>query len=286
MNAACSEEGGIEMATPVDAKQRAMSTYNAAADFYDHPVNTFWEWYGQRTVSRLRLKASAKVLDVCCGSGASAIPAARAVGPNGSVIGIDLAENLIELAKIKAREAGFKNIEFRVADMLDLDLAASTFDAVICVFGIFFVPDMHQAVQVLWRLLRPAGRLAITTWGPRFFEPANTAFWNAVRNERADLYKGFNPWDRISEPESLRALLFSTGAESPDIVAENREHRLRSPEDWWPMVLGTGYRGTIEQMDAEQRERVRKHCFEYIRTNGVESVEANVLYGLAMKSGI
>ena len=35
------------MVTPVDAKQRAMSTYNAAADFYDHPVNTFWEWYGQ-----------------------------------------------------------------------------------------------------------------------------------------------------------------------------------------------------------------------------------------------
>jgi hypothetical protein len=52
------------------------------------------------------------------------------------------------------------------------------------------------------------------------------------------------------------------------------------------MVLGTGYRGTIEQMDAEQRERVRKHCFEYIRANGVESVEANVLYGLATKSGM
>ena len=42
------------MATPVDAKQRAMSTYNAAADFYDHPVNTFWEWYGQETVDWLR----------------------------------------------------------------------------------------------------------------------------------------------------------------------------------------------------------------------------------------
>ena len=68
------------MATPVDAKQRAKSAYNAAADFYDHPVNTFWEWYGQQTVSRLRLEAGAKILDVCCGSGASAIPAAKAVG--------------------------------------------------------------------------------------------------------------------------------------------------------------------------------------------------------------
>ena len=271
------------MATPVDAKQRAMSTYNAAADFYDHPVNTFWEWYGQQTVSRLRLEAGEKILDVCCGSGASAIPAAQAVGPNGFVLGVDLAENLIDLAKTKARERGLENIEFRVADMLDLDLAPSTFDVVICVFGIFFVPDMQQAIQTLWKLVRPGGRLAITTWGPRFFEPVNTAFWNAVRNERADLYKGFNPWDRISEPESLRTLLLSTGAEMPDVVPENRRHRLRSPEDWWPMVLGTGYRGTIEQLDAAQRERVRKHCFEYVRTNGVESVEANVLYGLVTK---
>jgi 2-polyprenyl-3-methyl-5-hydroxy-6-metoxy-1,4-benzoquinol methylase len=198
-------------------------------------------------------------------------------------LGIDLAENLIELARTKARQRGLENIEFRVADMLDMDFAPSTFDVVICVFGIFFVPDMRQAVQALWRLVRPSGRLAITTWGPRFFEPANTAFWDAVRAERADLYKGFNPWDRISDPESLRALLLSTGAETLDILAETRRHRLRSSEEWWPMVLGTGYRGTIEQLDAAQQERVRKHCLEYIRANGVESVEANVLYGLVTK---
>lgn len=64
--------------------------------------------------------------------------------------------------------------------MLDLDLTPFTLDVVSCVFGIFFVPDMQQAVQALWKLLRPGGRLAITTWVPRFFEPANTAFWNAL----------------------------------------------------------------------------------------------------------
>lgn len=273
------------MATPVDAKQRAMFAYNAAADFYDHPVNTFWERYGEQTVSRLGSMAGGRILDVCCGSGASAIPAATAVGSNGLVLGIDLAENLIELAKIKATKRGLENVEFRVADMLDAELALSTFDVVICVFGIFFVPDMERAAETLWTLVRPTGRLAITTWGPRFFEPVNAAFWNAVRNERADLYKGFNPWDRISEPESLRALLSSTGAETLDIAPEAARHHLRSPEDWWPMVLGTGYRGTIEQLDAAQRERVRNHCLEYIRANGVDSVEANVLYGVATKGG-
>ena len=115
--------------------------------YYDHPANTFWERYGQQTVSRLRLEAGAKILDVCCGSGASVIPAAEAVGPNGSVLGIDLAENLIQLARTKAKERRLDNIEFRVADMLDLDVAPSAFDVVICVFGTFFVPDMQQAIQ-------------------------------------------------------------------------------------------------------------------------------------------
>jgi hypothetical protein len=49
------------------------------------------------------------------------------------------------------------------------------------------------------------------------------------------------------------------------------------------MVLGTGYRGTIEQLDAAQRDNVRKRCLEYVHANGVDSVEANVLYGLATK---
>jgi 2-polyprenyl-3-methyl-5-hydroxy-6-metoxy-1,4-benzoquinol methylase len=274
------------MGTPVEAKRSAKAAYNATSDFYGHPVNTFWERYGQQTVSRLQLGAGARVLDVCCGAGASAIPAARVVGPNGFVLGVDLAENLIELAKSKAGELQLDNIEFRVADMLDLDPAPSAFDVVVCVFGIFFVPDMQQAIRELWKLLRPAGQFAITTWGPRFFEPASTAFWSAVRNERPDLYRGFNPWDRISEPETLRELLLPTGATAVDITPETSRHHLHSPEDWWPMVLGTGYRGTIEQLDPAQRERVKKYCVEYIRANCMGSVEANVLYGVATKSRV
>jgi ubiquinone/menaquinone biosynthesis C-methylase UbiE len=164
------------MSTPEDAQQKAASTYNAASDFYDHPVNSFWERYGRGTVARLRIKPGARILDVCCGSGASAIPAAEAVGPQGFVLGVDLADNLLTLARTKAKRRHLNNIEFRAGDMLDLQLPAMGFDAVICVFGIFFVPDMQEAVRELWRHVRPSGRLAITTWGPRFFEPVNTVF--------------------------------------------------------------------------------------------------------------
>jgi ubiquinone/menaquinone biosynthesis C-methylase UbiE len=266
-----------------ELKRRAAATYNAAADFYDHPINAFWDRYGRRTVTRLALAPGARVLDVCCGSGASALPAAEAVGPNGYVLGVDLADKLLELARVKAKQRGLENVEFRAGDMLALGLGPASFDAVICVFGIFFVPDMRRAVRELWSLVRPGGQLAITTWGPRFFEPVNTAFWEAVSTARPDLYKAFNPWDRISEPGALREILVSAGMPPADVIAEEGLHVLRSAEDWWPMVLGTGYRGTIEQLGTEARESVRQECLDFIRAGSVRSVEANVVYAVGTK---
>jgi ubiquinone/menaquinone biosynthesis C-methylase UbiE len=272
------------MATPNDAKARAAATYNAAADRYDDQANLFWERFGRATVERLRPAVGSRVLDVCCGSGASALPAAEMVGPVGYVLGVDLAEKLLELARKKAIQRDLRNTEFRVGDMLDLHLGESKFHAVVCVFGIFFVPDMPAAIRALWHVIRPGGKLAITTWGPRFFEPATTAFWNAVREARPDLYKGFNPWDRICDPASVRALLREGGVEHAEVIAEAGTHPIPSPEAWWSAVLGSGYRGTLEQMDADARERVRAANLSYIRSSGIRSVEANVVYAIATKT--
>ncbi len=271
------------MATPEEARARAAATYDAAADRYDDAANRFWERFGRATVERLRPAPGSRVLDVCCGSGASALPAAAMVGPDGFVLGIDLSERLLELARAKAVRAGLANTEFRNGDLLDLRLPAAGFDAAVCVFGIFFVPDMVAAVRALLHVLRPGGKLAITTWGPRFFEPATTSFWNAVRDVRPDLHKGFNPWDRICDPAALRALLHEAGAENAEVVAEAGTHPIDSPEAWWSAVLGSGYRGTWEQMDADDREHVRLANLEYVRTSGIRAVEANVVYANVIK---
>jgi ubiquinone/menaquinone biosynthesis C-methylase UbiE len=271
------------MPTPPDAQARTARTYNAAADFYDHPANTFWERFGRNTVARLRLAPGARVLDVCCGSGASALPAAETVGPAGAVLGVDLAEHLLELARAKARSQGLANVTFRPGDMLDLGLPDAAFDAVVCVFGIFFVPDMPAAVRELWRRVRPGGQLAITTWGPRVFEPGNSLFWEAIRAVRPDLYKSFNPWDRISDPASVRALLAEGGVAASDIVAEPGSQTLQSPDDWWPIVMGSGYRGTFEQLTPEEQEHVREVNLAAIRREGISAVETNVVYAVARK---
>jgi len=271
------------MGTLDDAKTKAAATYNAASDFYDHPANTFWEHYGRRTIERLGIPQGAQVLDVCCGSGASAIPGAEAAGSGGSVTGVDLAENLLELARAKAKQRGLTNIQFEKGDMTDLPFETGSFDVVVCVFGIFFVPDMETALRELTRVARSGGRVVVTTWGPRFFEPANTAFWNSVRSVRSDLYKGFNPWDRISEAETLRSLLESASLTEIDVVPEAGSQPVKSAEDWWAMISGSGYRGTLDQLSTSEREQVRAENLAYIRHEGISSVEANVIYSTGKK---
>ena len=127
-------------------KLTAEKTYNAAADNYDAEPMAFLDRYGRRTVERLSLPRGARVLDVCCGSGNSALPAADAVGAKGKVLAVDLADEMLALGRTKAQAAGLRCVEFRRADMTALGFPDNHFDAVVCVFGIFFVPDMESQV--------------------------------------------------------------------------------------------------------------------------------------------
>lgn len=265
------------------AKTKAATTYNAAANHFDDPRLAFWELYGRRTVDRLGLTAGSTVLDVACGSGASALPAAEIVGPSGRVIAVDLAERLLELGRAKAAGRGLRNIEFRVGDMTDLGFPDRRFDAVVCVFGIFFVSDMAKQVAELWRMVRLGGRLAVTTWGPRLLAPAYEVWRQAVQVERPDLYTAFNPWDRITEPKAVRQLTLDAGVPDPQVITEDGSLPVLSPEDWRAVALGSGLRGTLDEMSPASAARVQAVTIEWLRDNRVDSLETNVIYAVATK---
>ncbi len=265
-------------------KLKAATTYNAAADHFDDAPLAFWDKYGRSTIERLRLKPGSFVLDVGCGSGASAIPAAKAVGSRGRVIGVDLAERLLALAQAKAEAQKLTNIEFRQADMTGLGYPDESFDAVVCVFAIFFVPDMVKQVRELWRMVRRGGQIAITTWGPRMFEPGSAAWWAAVKQFQPSLYSTSNPWERITTVNAVRQLLVEGGIDKAEVLAEDGQQALRSPEDWWTVVCGSGYRWTVEQMDRNTAARVREANLKTLEQNGTKSIETNVIYATASKA--
>lgn len=116
-------------------------------------------------VARLKLKPGSRVLDVACGTGNTAIPAAR----NGaSVVGVDIATNLVEQARERAREAGVA-AEFREGDAEQLAFPDASFDVVISVFGAMFAPRPERVASELLRVCRPGGMVAMANWTPSGF---------------------------------------------------------------------------------------------------------------------
>ena len=262
--------------------RRAARAYGAAADHYSLASLGFWDRFGAATVARLPLAAGDSVLDLCCGAGASVIPAARAVGPAGAVLGIDVAEPLLELARARAAREGLDNTEFRHGDATRTGLPCGCFDAVVCVFGVFFAPDMPAFAAEMWRLVRPGGTLAITTWGPGLFEPANTCFWESVGEVEPSLVKAFNPWDVITTPAALAGLF--PRAAVPDVVAARGEHHLDRPDSFSDIVLGSGYRATIDALSQDQREQVQERLLRELRSRSITTVRTDVIFATAKRS--
>jgi len=276
------------MATEEPASEhalRASRTYGAAADHYRRAALSFWDRFGAATVSRLRLAPGGTVLDLCCGAGASALTAARAVGPEGRVLGIDIAAPLLELARAGAADEGLANVELRHGDATRTGLPGGGFDAVVCVFGVFFAPDMAAFVREMWRLTGPGGVLAVTTWGPGLFEPANSLFWRCVGEEEPALYKAFNPWDEITTPAALAGLFSRAGVPDPAVAAAAGQHRLDHPDQFWDVVLGSGYRATVDALGPERRDRVRASLLADLRSREITSLRTDVVFGTAVRPG-
>jgi ubiquinone/menaquinone biosynthesis C-methylase UbiE len=261
--------------------RRAARTYAAAADHYQRNALSFWDRFGAATVSRLPLAPGGTVLDLCCGTGASALPAARLVGPAGRVLGIDLAAPMLELARARAAAEGLAQLEFRLGDATRTGLPDGGFDAVVCVFGVFFAPDMAAFAREMWRLVRPGGMLAVTTWGPGWMEPASSHFWRCVREVEPALFRAYNPWDEITTPAALARLFAQAGVPNPVVVPVAGQHHLDHPDRFWDVVLGSGYRATVDALSPEQRDQLHADLLADLRSHEITTLRTDVVFGTA-----
>ncbi len=262
---------------------KAAATYDAAADSFDAEPLSFWDRHGRRTVELLDIMSGERVLDVGCGTGASALPAAAAVGVKGSVNGIDVSEKLIGLAREKAGAQQLSNVSFQLADMMEMDFAEQSFDAVISVFSIFFVTDMERQTEELWRFVRPGGRLAITVWSVDPFEPGSSLINEEVKRHRPDITIPTSPWKRLADPADLRQLFLEAGTAEPKIQFVPDCQPLREPADFWTIAMGSGFRGLIEQMTPDERIVVRERVLERLSQTGITEIESGAICAIAHK---
>lgn len=258
----------------------APKTYEDAAVDYDSASARFWAFISERTISRLNLPPGARVLDVPCGPGWSALAAAEAVGPEGRVLAVDLAPRMVGLGREKARERDLANIDFLISDMTCLEQPSEKFDAVVCVLGLFFVPDMVEQVARLWRLVGPGGLLAITTLGRHFFFPLYDVWKTAVQRElgRTDIV---GPWERTNDPAVVSDLLRRGGVPGAAVTEEDYELPLETPETWWEIVMGTGMRKWVTDLGDDAARWIREQNIEWGRAHGIKSLKLSAIYAVA-----
>jgi ubiquinone/menaquinone biosynthesis C-methylase UbiE len=268
-----------------ETAEQSRAAFNAAADHYDDEPLSFHVRFGRRSVEHAQLRRGDHVLDLACGSGSSLLPAAEQVGPDGRVLGVDVSDGLLTLARSKAERAGLDNVELRIGDMRELDLPAHSFDAVLLVFGLFMVPDMQGLVGALWELVKPGGRLVTTVWARGLLEPAYSAFFDAVGAQHPDLVPRNPGWLQVADPAGLRAVLGGGGVpdEAIEIIGEPATHELRDTEEFWTIVMGSGMRGTLDRLPAGAREPVRRRVLDFVETNGITRLPIDVYFARATK---
>jgi len=208
--------------------------YNALAESYDNfftPVTT-------NAIAPLlktaRLKASDKLLDVACGSGALAA-AAREQGAQAA--GIDLTPGMIALAK--ARHPG---IDFREAEVEHLPFPDGAFDVVACNFGIGHFPYPERAVAECARVLKAGGRLALAWWDSPDKQRIMGLFRDAIAETGVqpppDVPAGYSLF-RFANSAAFRALLEGAGLKDVTLTDHPASHRVADMDTLWRGGLGS-----------------------------------------------
>ncbi|MGI9523259.1 MAG: class I SAM-dependent methyltransferase [Hyphomicrobiaceae bacterium] len=234
----------------------------AAPDYDSHGPPIFAE-LGRRLVDLSGVTPGARVLDVATGRGAVLFPAADRVESHGSVVGIDKAENMVLETSADIACSGRTNIELINMSAEQLDFPVASFDFVFCGFALWLFPHPNVALQEFYRVLKPGGCLALTTWAK------DSPFLEWVRREISISLpppKGSsniaNDSPTLGSPDlgthdQIKTALRQAGF--ADIFSQKEEHDFiyASDEEWWASLWGHGLRSRFENLDATALEIFR-----------------------------
>ena len=152
------------MDAPREGVQRLFDTL---AGTYDQVGVDFFQPIAAGLVEALAPVAGEHVAVMGCGRGAEVVPLARGVGERGRVLAVDLSPSMVEGCRKVVAQAGLGNVEVRLGDAQEPDLDGSPFDIVASSLVLFFLPDPATAVRAWLTLLRPGGRVGVTTFRGR-----------------------------------------------------------------------------------------------------------------------
>ncbi|MDQ2710352.1 MAG: methyltransferase domain-containing protein [Actinomycetota bacterium] len=261
------------------------NTFNAGHAEFRAISSWLWEPLGAALSEHTRPVAGERVLDACCGAGASAIPAAREVGPSGRVDAVDVAEAL--LAHGRAEALGLGRLRFHRADVTAWHApGGEPYDLVQCGYGVFFLPDMDAGAAHLVSQLRAGGRFAVLTWAEGALVAVTGALFEAageVHPEPLAPSLARAAGERLNSERKLSEWLSTLGL--GDVRTTRVQHTLPLTEEMaWNFAMGSGLRRVLDTVGAAGRARVRDGFLGRLRDRAITELNAASLVGVGHRT--
>ncbi|MEU8891674.1 methyltransferase domain-containing protein [Streptomyces sp. NPDC048442] len=262
-------------------KTKVTDAFNGAAATYDRLGVEFFTPMGKRLVELSEPKPGQRLLDVGCGLGATLLPAAREVGPEGSALGIDIAAAMIDEAGREAARQGITNVALRVMDGEHPDLPARSFDLVLGSYSVIFLPDARAALARYAGLLAEGGRVAFTSpvftrdtfpfLPPLFTELIPLALLEHLPAawHPDQLHRQLHSW--LEDPADLTAALEKAGFTDVEITDENVAMTAASGEAWVDWSHTQGMRLLWQHLPEDEAAALRARLIsslDALRTDG------------------
>lgn len=202
-----------------------------------------------------------RLLELAAGAGDTGLMAAQRIQPGGTLICTDVAEEMLDAARARARELGLDNVEFRAMDAEWIDLPAADVDGVLCRFGYMLLADPAAALRETRRVLRPGGRAVLAAWTGAQHNP-----WNAVPREELRRLTGEPPPPpgtpgplSFGDPARLEDLLAGAGFLDARIEQLDLTFSFDDLDTWWDfqLDLGASLREDVAALTPAQRDELR-----------------------------
>ena len=235
-----------------DVKAVIRRTYGELASGYDNV--RFVRICASRLIDLARLQPGESVLDVATGTGHLALAAARAVGPAGTVTGLDLTRDMLEQARRKATATGLTNTEWREGDAEHPPFREKTFDAVICSSGIFFLPNQLAALREWRRVLKAGGRVLFSTFGKDNNQHLAELAKHWQGRHGLEVFEAPTP---LPEPAQCRRLLEAADFSDVQVLPERHDYYFGNGEEYWSEFSSTHARVALSALSAQRLEQFR-----------------------------
>ena len=262
--------------SPENRKAQLQAQYSRLAPEYD--ADGGFAHFGRRLVEIVGIEPGQRVLDIASGRGAVLFPAAERVGETGHAEGIDLAEGMVQATNEDAERRSVR-ARVQVMDAEHLDFPDASFDRVVCGFGIMFLPNQLQGLHEFRRVLRPGGRLGLSTWREHQVHDLLVV----MQDLGAGQSRG-SGW--IAETDVLARLLETAGFSAIQVVMDTHYIHYPDLDAYWKRARDSGTRRLIDALDAGQAAHVRAALAErleqYRQADGYH-VPAVALIGTASR---